>query len=84
MPEPTAAKQIERAVFELRHNAQTFLAGHSRPEVRRCHLDPRKLDAALRQACEVLHGYERLHAGLRAAAAVPYGGGTKETTDVAT
>lgn len=43
--ETTAEEQVERAIFELRHNAAHYLATHPRRKVRRTNLDEQRLAA---------------------------------------
>jgi hypothetical protein len=43
--EKTAEDQVERAIFELRHNSACYLATHARRRVRRTRLDEQRLAA---------------------------------------
>lgn len=57
MPEKTREDQIERALFEVEHNARWYLDRHPLSRVRNTKIDPRRLAAAVAEARETLACY---------------------------
>lgn len=65
LPEKTVEAQIERAVFELRSNAVYYLQRNHDPRIRRCQIDPQRLEAAIERARVQMLEYLRTVSALR-------------------